>query len=84
MTSFGLRSPVSAVRYVYRVNEHELTELITSSGRESYSSTNASGHLHVYNNGPDLRIDDGSWVVALAGTVTVLTDKQFNELFEPL
>lgn len=84
MTSYGLRSPVSAVRYVFRVNEHEVIDLIASSGRAGYSSTNASGYLHVYNNGPDLKIEDGFWVVALAGAVAVLSDTGFHELFEPL
>jgi hypothetical protein len=83
MTSYVLKTAVPAVRYIHGTNEKEVSELLTAAGRTGHSFNNISGRLRIYNSGPDLNIEDGSWVVALAGDVAVLDDVHFTDLFEP-
>ena len=85
MASYILKKPVAAVQYKHRQNEDEIVALARSAGYEGFSSTNASapGFLKVFNGGLNLQIEDGSWVVAMGGSVATLTTEQFFDLFAP-
>ena len=58
--------------------------VVRSTGRTGMSMDNMRGFLHVYNGGPELRIANGEWVVAVGGDVAVLSDERFTDLFEPI
>ncbi|WP_028644073.1 hypothetical protein [Nocardioides sp. URHA0020] len=81
MTTYHLKTPVKAAQYAYQHNEAEVMAVVTSTGRQpSYSNRR---YLHVYNDGAELQIEDGMWVVAIDGDVALLTDADFNTLFTP-
>jgi len=44
---------------------------------------NMRGYLHVYNGGPELRVESGEWVVALGDDISVLSDARFTDMFRP-
>lgn len=80
MSLFRLRDPVEAVRYSQGQNEGAVAEVVKSAGgRQSFS--NAQGHLHFYNDGPELTVHDGQWVVMVAGQSIVLDDDRFRRFF---
>jgi hypothetical protein len=83
MVKYTLREPVTALRYELNSNEQEIVELISQGGRRP-SFSNMHGYLHIYNDGPELKVEEGSWVVALGGDVGVLTHEQFDQVFEPV
>ncbi|GAA4728374.1 hypothetical protein GCM10023350_09330 [Nocardioides endophyticus] len=83
MNKYILREPVAALQYELNSNEREIVELVRQGGRRP-SFNNMRGYLHIYNDGPDLKVEQGQWVVGLGGDVGVLTMEQFNELFEPV
>ena len=79
MTQFLLTSPVTAVQYTGR-NASELKPLVDGNNRRS-SHTNMSGPLHFYNDGPDLFVNQGDWVVRIGEITVVLSDESFTTLF---
>jgi hypothetical protein len=82
MARFSLKTPVNAARYEFRGNEDEVMAVVRSTGRTGMSMDNMHGYLHVYNGGPELRIRDGQWAVAIGDDVAVLTHDKFAELFQ--
>ncbi|WP_133434208.1 hypothetical protein [Aeromicrobium phragmitis] len=77
---YVLREPIAAVKYSLRNNEAEIGELVRRSGRRS-SWSNITGALRIYNDGLDLVVPDGDWVVFLGNSVLVLHEEQFATLF---
>lgn len=83
MPKFILRDPIEAVRYAFGENEHEIVDLLRTSGRAGFSWGNAHvpGHLKVYNSGLDLTIKDGTWVAIVAAELLTLSDEDFSSRF---
>jgi hypothetical protein len=82
MDKYNLRQPVMALRYQRNANEQTIVALVKQGGRRP-SFDNQHGYLHIYNDGPELKVYEGSWVVALGGDVGVLSDEEFVQMFEP-
>lgn len=83
MSLFRLSDPVEAICYSKGQNEHAVAEVVKSAGgRQSFS--NARGHLDFYNDGPELTVHDGQWVVMVAGKTIVMDDDRFRRHFAPI
>lgn len=82
MNQYKLRQPVTAHRYQRNANEQQIVALVKQGGRRP-SFDNQHGYLHIYNDGPELSVVEGSWVVAIGGDVAVLSDEEFARSFEP-
>jgi hypothetical protein len=80
MPKYVLNRPIDAVRYVANVNASEVADLVKANGRRPNYS-NQSGPLNFYNDGPELSINDGEWVVRIAGAIAVVTDDAFTAAF---
>jgi len=81
MLTYQLKRSVPAARYEPQVNEAELFELMNLGGA---SFNNLRGTLHVYNQGHDVEVHPGQWVVRLGGDFIVLEDSAFADLFESI
>jgi hypothetical protein len=80
MNRYLLAAPVEAVRYQRGANEQDVAQIVRGpSGRASF--TTQQGFLHFYNDGPDLSVHDGDWVVRIADVALVVTDEDFTQHF---
>ena len=80
MSHYELVAPVEAARYKSGANEQEVAQIVRGrSGRASF--TTQHGFLQFYNDGPDLSVNDGDWVVRIAGGVLVVADDDFTKHF---
>jgi|GEM_PF-3923137 len=83
MSLFRLNDPVDAICYNKDQNEHAVAKVVKSAGgRPSYS--NEHGHLEFYNDGPELTVLDGQWVVMVAGRAIVIDDDRFTRHFSAI
>jgi hypothetical protein len=81
MTQFILTTPVHASQYTGS-NSSEIQALVNAGGRRS-SFDNQLGPLHFYNDGPEIYVEKGEWVVRIGKQVVVLEDQSFTEVFAP-
>jgi hypothetical protein len=80
MSRYLLIAPVEAVRYYRGANEQDVAQIVRGpSGRASFNTQ--QGVLQFYNDEPELSINDGDWVVRIAGHALVVADEDFNEHF---
>ena len=80
MSRYLLTAPVEAVRYHRGANEQDVAQVVRGpSGRGSFNTQ--QGFLQFYNDGPELSINDGAWVVRIAGRALMVADEEFNEHF---
>lgn len=75
-------SPVEAVRWRKGVNAQKVGDLVRSV-RPNCSFNNLLGPLEFLNDGPSFIVNDGDWVVIVAGRVVVMADDLFNAHFAP-
>ena len=80
MSRYLLAAPVDAVRYRRGANEQDVAQIVRGpSGRASF--TTEQGFLNFYNDGPELSVHDGDWVVRIAGGALVVADDDFTQHF---
>ena len=61
---YELTAAVEAVRYEKSGNEERVAAIVRGEARRA-SYTNMNGSLHFYNDGPELFVNDGDWVMRL-------------------
>lgn len=80
MSHYRLIASVEAVQYHRGANEQAVAQIVRGpAGRASF--TTQQGFLRFYNDGPELSVYDGDWVVRIAGGVFVLAADEFNQYF---
>lgn len=73
MSQYLLTAPLKAVRYQRGGNEQEVAQIVRGpSGRASLATQ--QGLLHFYNDRPELSVNDGDWVVRVAGAALIVAD----------
>ena len=82
---YRLRTGIEAIQ-LNADNAREVG-LFAKSVRPGVSFDNMSamttGALRIYNDGPEVTVAPGQWLVALDGQLVVLADDRFRALFEP-
>jgi hypothetical protein len=79
---YQLRKSVEAVRYS-KGSEKQIAEL----GKRARPSASYGPHLssfRIFNDGPEISIEPGQWLVKIGNSLMVIDDGEFLELFEPV
>jgi hypothetical protein len=80
MPTFHFRGPVEAMQYDGSNSQSLFAFVKGATRRPSMEATARS--MRVYNDGLNLEIGAGDWVVKLGDTCWVLSDPEFTSLFE--
>ncbi|MFY1658472.1 hypothetical protein [Micromonospora sp. WMMD1274] len=79
---YQLRQSVEAVRYS-KESERQVAEL----GKRTRPRASYGPHLgsfRFFNDGPEVSVEPGQWLVKIGNSLIVVDDDEFLELFEPV
>ncbi|MFG2052135.1 hypothetical protein ACGFIW_32490 [Micromonospora sp. NPDC048935] len=78
---YTLRKPVQAVQY--GEDSFQALAALVKGVHPQASVDNARGYFNAYNDGANFVVERGQWLVKIGKSLTVVSDDQFRELFEP-
>ncbi len=77
---FQLRQPVEALQYTEGAGS--ALGVLAKAARPGASFNNLGKSFSVYNDGPDVEVRPGQWLVKLGRSLAVMDDSEFQALFE--